>query len=241
MGDYELYRGYLFAQGIRMPSYGISELNIYDSIDAYKREEPIHCAVNDVEAKRWVDEQPEGTISNEELMESMAEMIPTLHFMPEKGKPLPEYVAKELYSPEMVEVMVPPVSEYGRVVAADTARGYKEFLESGGFIVRSKLDESAWSSEDVGYLGNIVHSPSGNSYSVQVHVFFDQSDPARNVVRFLSIWEEIEGGAPEVQIWEGDLDKSGGIEANKAIAEFEVTGRGIQDQEHNTNHNTRGR
>lgn len=228
MADYEIYSGYLLTPGITMPSYGIKEVNLYDSIGAYRQDEPVHSAENVLEAKRWIDEQPAGTFTEENYAELLKESITKLPFWPEPGEPLPEYVAEEVYPREVLEVMAPPVSEYGRQVAADTARGYKEFLEGGGFIIRSKLDESAWSSEDVGYLGNIVHLPSGNSYAVQVHVFFDWRDPTKNVVRFLSIWKEVEEGPPEVEIWEGDLDRSSGIEASKAIAEFEVTGRGIE-------------
>lgn len=227
MGDYELYKGYLLTQGLKMPSYDINESNIYDSISAYKQEEPTHRAKSSAGAKQWIDEQPEGTISNEELMESMAEMIPMLGFMPEKGKPLPGYVAKELYSPETIELMVSPVSEYGRVVAADVAKGYREFLKGGPFAVKDKLDEGSWGSENVGYIGSITYLPSGKSYTVFVHVFFEEYDPTKDVVRFLNVWKEVDHGPPEIEVWEGDLDKSGGRKASSAIAEFEVTGRGI--------------
>lgn len=227
MGDLEIYNGYLLVPGITMPSYDIEEVDVYNSVGAYRQNEPAHSTENILEAKRWIDEQPAGTITEEDYTELLKESLTKMPFWPEPGEPLPEYVAEEIYPQAVLEVMVLPVSEYGRQVAADTAKGYKEFLEGGGFIVRSKLEESAWSSEDVGYSGNIVHLPSGNSYAVFVHVFFDWRSPTENVVRFLNIWEEVEEGAPEVLIWEGDLDRSGGVEASKAIAEFEVTGRGI--------------
>lgn len=215
--------------------YYIEELihvwNVYSNYDAWRLMEPIlHTAPSLDGAKQWVDQYlRHDVVADTEDLKSIAEVIQEMPFMPERGEVLPEYVAKELYPQEMLEVMVPPVSEYGRQVAADTARGYKEFLEGSNFTVKSKLEECSWSSEDVGYSGEIVHLLSGNSYAVFVHVFFDWRKPTENVVRFLDIWKEVEEGAPEVMIWEGKLDRDGGIEASKAVAEFEITGRGIED------------
>jgi len=209
--------------------YYIEELvhawNVYASYDAWRDMEPIlHTAPSLDEAKQWVDQYlRHDIVADTEDTEKLKEAIREMPFMPERGEPLPEYVAKGLYPQEMLAVMAPPVSEYGRQVAADTARGYEEFLEGGNFTVKGKLEESSWSSEDVGYSGEIVHLPSGKSYTVFVHVFFDWRKPTENVVRFLSIWEEAEDDLPEVMIWEGDLDRSGGIEASKAVVEFEAT------------------
>ncbi len=213
--------------GIVMPNYDIHEINVYSDTESYTQNNPTYSAKNRDDAKRWIDERGTGTITNEAFERLLPEAILKLQFMPEQGVPLPEYVAKELYSQDILDVMIAPVSEYGREVAAVTAKGYKEFLESSRFTVVDKLDEGSWGSENVGYIGGIIYPPSGKSYTVFVHVFFEAGNPTKNVVRFINIWKEAESGAPEDEVWEGDLDRNGGIEANKAIAEFEITGRGI--------------
>ena len=225
--DLELHNGYLLTPGIVMPSHGIHEINVYDSIEGYRQDTPVYSAENRGEAIRWIGEKGTGTITNEVFSELLPEAVLTQRFMPERGVPLPEYITKELYPQDMLDVMVAPISEYGRVVAADTAKGYREFLEGSSFAVEDKLDEGSWGSENVGYIGSIIHLPSGKSYTVFVHVFFEQGDPTKNVVRFLNIWKEVDHGPPEIEVWEGDLDRSGGMEASSAVAEFEVTGRGI--------------
>lgn len=227
IADLEVYNGYLLTPGIIMPSYGIHEVNVYDSAESYLQDTPTYSAKDYDEAKRWASERGAGTITDEAFKKLLPEAVLRQRFMPERGTPLPEYIAKELYPQDILGVMVAPVSEYGRVVAADTAKGYKEFLEGGPFAVKDKLDEGSWGSENVGYIGSISCLPSGKSYTVFVHVFFEQDDPTKNVVRFLNIWEEVEEGPPEIEIWEGDLDRSSGAEASNAIAEFEVTRRGI--------------
>lgn len=229
VADLEMYNGYLLTPGITMPSYGIRDFNVYDSVESYVQDTPAYSAKNYDEAKNWVNERGAGTITNEEFVKLLPEAVLKQRFMPERGIPLPEYVAKELYPQGMLDVMVAPVSEHGRVVAVDTAKGYREFLRGSPFAIKDKLDEGSWGSENVGYIGSIVYLPSGKSYTVFVHVFFKVGDPTKDVVRFLNIWKEVDYGPPEIEVWEGDLDESGGIEANKAIAEFEITGQGMQD------------
>lgn len=50
-----IYKGYILAPGIQMPSYDIYETDIFENREQYEQGSPIHTSDNDDEAKAWLD------------------------------------------------------------------------------------------------------------------------------------------------------------------------------------------
>lgn len=148
-------------------------------------------------------------------MEDVVEVLQKLPFMPEKGPPLPEYVAAGLYPSPTLDTMKTPVSEYGRVVVDETARLLMEFVLGGHFERRTKFEETGWSSEDIMYTGELLYTATGAVYITEINVFFAWRDPTKDVTRAITLFEEKPEG-PE-DIWEGDLSYEGGQAASNAL------------------------
>ncbi len=148
--------------------------------------------------------------------EELGKVVEAMPFMPEKGEPLPEYIAKELYPSPTLELMEVPVSDSGRVVADETARLLKEFMQGGSFELKNKFEESGWSSEDIIYTGDLTYTPTGTQYLTEINVFFEWRDPIKDVSRTITLFEERLGG-PE-DIWGGDLSYQGGQAAKEALS-----------------------
>jgi len=150
-------------------------------------------------------------------MEGVIEVLQKLPFMPEKGPPLPEYVATELYPSPTWDTMKTPVSEYGKVVVDETARLIMEFIRGGRFERRTKFEEVGWSSEDIMYTGELLYTATGTVYITEINVFFAWRDPTKDVTRAITLFEERPDGLED--IWEGDLSYEGGQAASKALGE----------------------
>jgi len=148
-------------------------------------------------------------------MEDVVEAIQKLPFMPEKGPPLPEYVAAELYPSPTWDLMKAPVSDYGKAVVDETAQLLREFMRGGNFELRSKFEETGWSSDGIIYTGNLTHTPTRAQYLTEVYVSFAWRDPTKDVTRTITLFEEKPEG-PE-DIWEGDLSYEGGRAADSAL------------------------
>lgn len=54
---YKVYRGYIIAQGITMPSYDVYEYEIFENFEQFERHSPVHTSESETEAEQWVDRQ----------------------------------------------------------------------------------------------------------------------------------------------------------------------------------------
>lgn len=154
--------------------------------------------------------------------EGLMEAIRKMPFMPEKGEPLPEYVVRDLYPSPAWDLMKPPTSEYGKVVVEETAGLLKEFMTGGSFILKEKFEESGWSSEDIIYVGKLIHVPTRAQYLAEVYVSFEWRAPADVNVRLMILFrEDVEDPEETEEIWNGDLSSEGGQAANEALKGLE--------------------
>lgn len=174
---------------------------------------------------------------------SIEELVRGLPFMPTRGRPLPEYVYRQLRSEFVTTIMETPVSDYGGAlldkIAVDTAL----FLKGGSFTIVERLKESGWSSEDVAYDARIRHRPTGTEWGVEVWAPFDWRNPetykdgfvvflpaGRKIAEELVVGRKLVSEArweimPEEK-WETDtfdLTHEGGGEAGRTIEEFLLT------------------
>lgn len=219
-GEYfEVYKGWIINPGITMPAQGIHDFNVYLTREEVRNDEP-RCMAHSLEdAKRWIDEQ-ESILEKRETIgskEELGEFIRGLPFMPERGEPIPEHVFQQLYPSPAWDLMKPPVSEYGKVVAEKTARLLGEFMSGGSFVLKGKFEETGWSSEDIIYTGELVHVPGLIQYLTKINVSFEWREPTKDVLRSITLFK----GEPEPEdIWSGDLDLEGGKSAGKALLEL---------------------
>ncbi len=219
---YKTYKGYIIAPGITMPSHGIHDAKVFNSVEDYEHDNPLHTSESEADAMQWVDQYLRhdivADIESAEGVEKVVEAIREMPFMPEKGAPLPEYVAAELYPSPTWDLMKAPVSDYGKVIVEETARLLKEFMRGGNFELKSKFEEGGWSSEDIIYMGDLAHTPTGAQYLTEINVFFAWRDPTKDVIRTITLFEEKPGG-PE-DIWGGDLSYEDGQEAGVALSKI---------------------
>ncbi len=168
-----------------------------------------------------VDDQGEFTVEQLEELDrggvavDFKELIGKLPFMPEVGPPLPEYVTAALHPSPTLDLMKPPVSEYGRVVADETARLLRDFMGGGNFELKDKFEESGWSSDGIMYNGSLIYTPTGAQYLVEIGVSFAWRTPTEDVERGVTLFIEKPEGPEEA--WDGDLSFEGGIAANDAL------------------------
>jgi len=131
---------------------------------------------------------------------------------------LPESVTRSLYPSPIWDLMKPPVSDYGREVVEETAKRLKEFIAGGNFIIKDKFGEEGWSSDDITYIGELVHVPTRTGYLVQVITSFEWREPEKIdtiVVELYKIGEE-----DEDVVWDGKLSFDEGKIANEMLMEL---------------------
>lgn len=219
-GEYfEVYKGWIIDPGITMPAQDIHDFNVYLTREEVRNDEPRYMASSLEDARRWIDEQ-ESVLEKREAIgskEELGEFIRGLPFMPERGEPMPEHVFQQLYPSPAWDLMKPPVSEYGRVVAEETARLLRDFMSGGSFVMKDKFEETGWSSEDITYTGELIHVPDLTQYLTEINVSFGWREPTKDVLRSITLYK----GEPEPEeIWGGDLDLEGGKSAGKALLEL---------------------
>lgn len=214
-----------------------SGCNIYADYDAWRTSSsPMFATSSMAEAKEWVDAQ--RGLAGEEIeripiTEEFEEFIRSLPFMPERGKPLPDYVYQTMAPEFVTSVMSAPVSGYGRELADRVALDVTLFLKGGNFEIVKKLDETGWSSEDIAYNARIRHKPTYTEWDVEVWAPFDWRKPETykdGFVVFLPAGERISEERWEImpeEEWETeefDLTFKGGEEASRIIEGF-IRGR----------------
>lgn len=161
--------------------------------------------------------------------EEFEEFIRGLPFMPERGKPLPDYVYQTMAPEFVTSVMGAPVSGYGRELQDRVALDVTLFLRGGNFEIVDKLKESGWSSEDIAHDAKVRHKPTGTEWDIEVWAPFDWRKPETykdGYVDFLPtgrrVGEERWEIMPEEE-WETnafELSFRGGEEAGGIIEEF---------------------
>lgn len=193
-------------------------VNVYQSYDAWVNgEQPIHQAETVQDAESWIDQELEGKFERVPEGVDITEYIKTLPFMPEKGESLPEYVVKSLYPSPTWDLMKPPESEYGREVVDETAKRLKEFMTGGNFILKEKFGEEGWSSEDITYLGGLIHVPTRTDYLVQINTFFEWRKPKEITTVVVMLHRRTE---EQELVWDGELSFEEGEIANKMLLEL---------------------
>lgn len=157
------------------------------------------------------------------------EFLRGLPFMPEKGKPLPDYVY-QVMKPELVtSVMEAPISGYGRELQEKVALDVSLFLKGGNFEIVERVKESGWSSEDLTYDARIRHKSTNTVWDIEVLAPFDWRRPETykdGYVVFLPAGKRI--GEERWEIMPGeewgedtfDLTLKGGEEASRIIEEY---------------------
>lgn len=157
------------------------------------------------------------------------EFIRGLPFMPEKGKPLPDYVYQTMAPGFVTSVMSAPVSGYGRELQDRVALDVTLFLRGGNFEIVEKLDESGWSSEDIAYDARIRHKPTNTEWHIEVWAPFDWRKPETyrdGFAVFLPAGSRVAEDKWEIMPEEQwvddtfDLTLKGGEEAGRVIEEF---------------------
>jgi hypothetical protein len=173
--------------------------------------------INDLEIEQFVVDTGKVDIVQAETEEEFVEAVFKMPFMPEKGVPLPEYAAKALYPSATWGLMEPPMSDYGKEVVNETARMLKEFMTGGNFIISEKFKEGGWSSENIDYMGKLIHTPTLNEYIVQIMVFFKWRTPSEIDVATINLWRDV-GEEYPVKVWDGGMDADEGRIADAALS-----------------------
>jgi len=140
-----------------------------------------------------------------------------LPFMPEGGEPTPEYVTKTLHPSPTWDLMKPPISEYGGLVVDITARRLREFMTGGNFTLEEKFEEGGWSSEDIAYMGSLVHVPTSTAYITQINTFYEWRKPEEILTIIVILYRKTD--VDEI-LWDGELSLEDGKVANKMLLEL---------------------